>query len=58
VDYCVGSNLLGGLTQKARVTGSHLVRTPAGLDNRTARAIGTAGFAAMLAYAGSSIPTV
>jgi acrylyl-CoA reductase (NADPH) len=38
----------GGLAQKARVKADWLVPRPAGMDARTAMAIGTAGFTAML----------
>ncbi len=58
-DYPVGSAVLlngwgvgeahwGGLAQKARVKSAWLVPLPAGMDARTAMAIGTAGYTAML----------
>ena len=45
----VGETHWGGLSQKARVNADWLVPLPAGLSTRQAMAIGTAGFAAMLA---------
>ncbi|WP_218220672.1 MDR family oxidoreductase [Nesterenkonia sp. Act20] len=44
----IGESAHGGLAQRARVSGQHLVRLPAGLTPRRAAAIGTAGFTAML----------
>lgn len=44
-----GEQVWGGLAQRARVPGDRLLRIPAPLDSRTAMAIGTAGFTAMLA---------
>jgi acrylyl-CoA reductase (NADPH) len=44
-----GEQVFGGLSQKARVAGDKLVRVPDGLTTRSAMAIGTAGFTAMLA---------
>jgi acrylyl-CoA reductase (NADPH) len=48
----VGEVQWGGFAEKARVQASQLVRLPAGLTTRNAMAIGTAGFAAMLAVMG------
>lgn len=45
----VGERHWGGFSQKARVNADWLVPLPAGLSSRQAMAIGTAGFAAMLA---------
>lgn len=45
----VGERHWGGFAQKARVKADWLVPLPEGLTNRDAMAIGTAGFAAMLA---------
>ncbi|MFT6863816.1 MAG: acrylyl-CoA reductase (NADPH) [Akkermansiaceae bacterium] len=45
----VGERHWGGFSQKARVNADWLVPLPEGLDTRNAMAIGTAGFAAMLA---------
>ena len=45
----VGEAHWGGYAQKARVKADWLVPLPAGLDNRQAMAVGTAGFTAMLA---------
>ncbi len=44
----VGEKHWGGLAQKARVNGDWLIPLPAGLDARSAMAIGTAGYTAML----------
>jgi acrylyl-CoA reductase (NADPH) len=44
-----GEQLFGGLSQRACVSGDMLVRLPEGLSTRSAMAIGTAGFTAMLA---------
>ncbi|MBL0419209.1 oxidoreductase [Ramlibacter sp. AW1] len=44
-----GETAFGGFAQKARVKSSELVRLPEGMDARSAMAIGTAGFTAMLA---------
>jgi acrylyl-CoA reductase (NADPH) len=43
-----GEAAFGGLAQKARIASDKLVRLPATLDTRSAMAIGTAGFTAML----------
>ncbi|MCE2665458.1 MDR family oxidoreductase [Roseateles sp.] len=43
-----GENAFGGLAQMARVNGDKLVRLPESMETRTAMAIGTAGFTAML----------
>jgi len=43
-----GETSRGGLAQRARVRGDKLVRLPASMEPRTAMAIGTAGFTAML----------
>lgn len=43
-----GENAFGGLAQMARVDGDKLVRLPQTMEARTAMAIGTAGFTAML----------
>lgn len=43
-----GEQMFGGLSAMARVAGEKLVRLPAGLDTRTAMAMGTAGFTAQL----------
>ena len=48
----VGEVQWGGFAEKARVQASQLVRLPEGLTTRNAMAIGTAGFAAMLAVMG------
>ncbi len=45
----VGEAYWGGYAQKARVKADWLVPLPEGLDTRTAMAVGTAGFTAMLA---------
>ena len=45
----VGETHLGAYAEKARVKGQWLVRLPAGLSEREAMAIGTAGYTAMLA---------
>ncbi len=45
----VGEAHWGGYTQKARVKADWLVPLPEGLDTRSAMAVGTAGFTAMLA---------
>ncbi len=45
----VGEAHWGGYAQKARVRADWLVPLPEGLDTRTAMAVGTAGFTAMLA---------
>ena len=45
----VGESHLGAFAEKARVKGQWLVRLPAGLSERQAMAIGTAGYTAMLA---------
>jgi len=45
----LGETHLGAYAEKARVKGDWLVRLPAGMDARTAMAIGTAGYTAMLA---------
>jgi len=45
----VGESHLGAFAEKARVKGQWLVRLPAGLSEREAMAIGTAGYTAMLA---------
>ncbi|MEP3331302.1 acryloyl-CoA reductase [Sedimentitalea sp.] len=45
----VGEAHWGGYSQKARVNADWLVPLPDGLDTRTAMAVGTAGFTAMLA---------
>ena len=45
----VGETHLGAFGQKARVKGDWLVPLPAGMDERDAMAIGTAGYTAMLA---------
>jgi acrylyl-CoA reductase (NADPH) len=44
----LGETHLGAYAQKARVKGEWLVALPAGMDTRTAMAIGTAGYTAML----------
>ena len=44
----VGEVHHGGLAQKARVKGDWLVKLPAGISNKQAMAIGTAGYTAML----------
>ena len=44
----VGENHWGGMAEKARVKASQLVKLPAGLDERKAMMIGTAGLTAML----------
>ncbi|MDX3907450.1 MAG: MDR family oxidoreductase [Pigmentiphaga sp.] len=43
-----GEALFGGLSTKARVPAAHLIRLPDSLTTRTAMAIGTAGYTAML----------
>jgi acrylyl-CoA reductase (NADPH) len=43
-----GESAFGGLAQMCRVNGDNLVRLPQSMDPRTAMAIGTAGFTAML----------
>jgi acrylyl-CoA reductase (NADPH) len=45
----VGEVHWGGFAEKARVKASQLVRLPQGLTTKRARAVGTAGFTAMLA---------
>jgi acrylyl-CoA reductase (NADPH) len=45
----MGETFLGAYAEKARVKGDWLVRRPEGMSARDAMAIGTAGFAAMLA---------
>jgi acrylyl-CoA reductase (NADPH) len=45
----VGEVQWGGFAEKARVKASQLVRLPQGLTTKRAMAVGTAGFAAMLA---------
>ncbi|KFK97183.1 MULTISPECIES: MDR family oxidoreductase [unclassified Serratia (in: enterobacteria)] len=44
----VGENHWGGLAEQAQVSGDWLVPLPAGLDERKAMILGTAGFTAML----------
>lgn len=44
-----GETLWGGLAQRGRYQGDHLVRIPAPLTSRDAMSIGTAGYTAMLA---------
>ncbi|HVG04480.1 MAG TPA: MDR family oxidoreductase [Burkholderiaceae bacterium] len=44
-----GETLWGGLAQRGRFKGEHLVRIPATLTTRDAMSIGTAGYTAMLA---------
>lgn len=46
--YGMGELTWGGLTERTRVSGDHLVRIPDAFDTRQAMAIGTAGFTAML----------
>ncbi len=46
--WSVGERYWGGYAQKARLQSHWLVPLPAGMDTRTAMAIGTAGFTAML----------
>lgn len=46
--WSVGERYWGGYTQKARLQSKWLVPLPAGMDTKTAMAIGTAGFTAML----------
>ena len=46
--YGVGEDRSGGYAQRARVWSEWLVPMPQGLDSRSAMAIGTAGFTAML----------
>lgn len=46
--WSVGERYWGGYTQKARLQSRWLVPLPVGMDTRTAMAIGTAGFTAML----------
>ena len=43
-----GETAVGGLATRARVPAGHLVALPEGIDTRTAMAIGTAGYTAML----------
>ncbi|MDR5857473.1 oxidoreductase [Caballeronia sp. LZ062] len=43
-----GETHWGGLAQKARVPGGHLIPLPAGITTRQAMAVGTAGYTAML----------
>ncbi|MDR5783588.1 oxidoreductase [Caballeronia sp. LZ065] len=43
-----GETHWGGLAQKARVPGAHLIALPAGITARQAMAVGTAGYTAML----------
>jgi acrylyl-CoA reductase (NADPH) len=43
-----GETHWGGLAQKARVSGDHLIPLPEGLTARQAMAVGTAGYTAML----------
>ena len=45
----LGETRLGAYAEKARVNGDWLVRLPDDMDARTAMAIGTAGYTAMLA---------
>ncbi len=45
----IGESAHGGFATRARVSGEHLVALPAGIKDRQAAAIGTAGFTAMLA---------
>ena len=45
----VGERYWGGFSQKARVNADWLVPLPTGLSTKQAMAVGTAGFAAMLA---------
>ena len=54
----LGESYWGGLTQKQRVKGEWLVRTPAGMNSRFAMAIGTAGFTSALAVAWPDGPCV
>jgi len=44
-----GELFFGGLAEKARVWGKHLVRVPEGMTTRSAMSLGTAGFTAALA---------
>ncbi|MEU0463540.1 MDR family oxidoreductase [Amycolatopsis sp. NPDC006131] len=44
----IGETHWGGLAQRARVRGEWLIPLPAGLDERQAMAVGTAGYTAML----------
>ncbi|MBC7415653.1 MAG: oxidoreductase [Herminiimonas sp.] len=44
----VGETHMGCLAQRARLNGDWLIRRPAGMSARTAMAIGTAGYTAML----------
>lgn len=46
--YGIGENSDGGYTEYATVSADHLVRLPAAIDQKTAMAIGTAGFTAAL----------
>lgn len=46
--FGVGEDHSGGYAQRARVSGDWLVPVPEGLDMRSAMAIGTAGYTAML----------
>ncbi|MDR5838767.1 MDR family oxidoreductase [Caballeronia sp. LZ034LL] len=43
-----GETHWGGLAQKARVPGAHLINLPTGITTRQAMAVGTAGYTAML----------
>ncbi|TEA74191.1 MDR family oxidoreductase [Allopusillimonas ginsengisoli] len=43
-----GESLFGGLTSKVRVPAAHLISLPDAVSTRTAMAIGTAGYTAML----------
>ncbi|KIG06710.1 acrylyl-CoA reductase (NADPH) [Caballeronia concitans] len=43
-----GETHWGGLAQKARVAGDHLIPLPTGITTRQAMAVGTAGYTAML----------
>ncbi|MDR5882849.1 MDR family oxidoreductase [Caballeronia sp. LZ032] len=43
-----GETHWGGLAQKARVPGAHLIALPTGITTRQAMAVGTAGYTAML----------
>ena len=47
--WSVGERYWGGFSQKARVNADWLVPLPTGLSTKQAMAVGTAGFAAMLA---------
>ena len=46
--YGASETIYGGFSERARVSGDLLVKMPVGLDAKTAMAIGTAGFTAML----------